>query len=131
MLSIRKILVPTDGSTHALKAAAFATEIAKNFDSQIHILNVMMPPLRLGDKETSWDILNKTKEVLDKAGVKAIIKDPVSGNPAATICNISEKEKFDMIVIGSRGLSDLKSFFLGGISDKVSHHAVCPVLIVR
>ena len=91
----------------------------------------MMTPLRRGDKETSWDILNKTKEVLDKAEVKATVKDPVSGNPAETICSIAEKEKFDMIVMGSRGLSEIKSFFMGGVSDKVSHHAVCPVLIVR
>ncbi len=42
-----------------------------------------------------------------------------------------KKEKFDMIVMGSRGLSEIRSFFMGGVSDKVSHHAVCPVLIVR
>jgi len=36
-----------------------------------------------------------------------------------------------LIVMGSRGLSGIKSFLLGSISDRVVHHAHCPVLIVR
>ena len=131
ILRIEKVLLPTDGSIHALKAAAYAVEVAKNFGSEVHLLNVMMLPDKRGDREDSWEILNRTREVLDKSGVKVIVKDPIRGNPAETICNIAEKEKFDLIVIGSRGLSEIKAFFMGGVSDKVSHHAVCPVLIVR
>ncbi|MEM2491290.1 MAG: universal stress protein [Candidatus Bathyarchaeia archaeon] len=43
----------------------------------------------------------------------------------------AEEEKVDLIAIGSRGLSGVKAFLLGSVSDKVSHHAKCPVLIVR
>ncbi|MFC1507578.1 universal stress protein [Thermoproteota archaeon] len=45
--------------------------------------------------------------------------------------NIAKEESSDLIVIGSRGLSGAKRFLLGSISNSVSHHAECPVLIVR
>ena len=37
----------------------------------------------------------------------------------------------DIIIIGSRGVSGIKRLFTGSISDKVSKHAACPVMIVR
>jgi nucleotide-binding universal stress UspA family protein len=60
-----------------------------------------------------------------------MLRKPVRGNPAEVICKIVEEEGFDLIVMGSRGLSGMESFFMGGVSDKVCRHAVCPVLIVR
>ena len=53
------------------------------------------------------------------------------GNPAETIIEIAEKGNYDLIVVGSRGLSSVKRFFLGSVSDDISHHAKCSVLIVR
>jgi nucleotide-binding universal stress UspA family protein len=53
------------------------------------------------------------------------------GNPAETIINVAEKGKYDLIIVGKRGLSTVKRFFLGSVSDDVSHHAKCSVLIVR
>ncbi|MEM2981913.1 MAG: universal stress protein, partial [Candidatus Bathyarchaeia archaeon] len=47
------------------------------------------------------------------------------------IVNIAKEEKTDLIIIGSRGLSGVKRFLLGSVSNRVSHHAPCPVLIVR
>ncbi len=55
----------------------------------------------------------------------------VAGHPAETICRIAEDEKHDLIIMGRRGLSGVSSFFLGSVSDKVTHHAVCPVLVVH
>ena len=44
---------------------------------------------------------------------------------------LSAEEKADLIVLGSRGLSGIKAFLLGSVSDRVAHHAPCSVLIVR
>ena len=51
--------------------------------------------------------------------------------PGEEILRAAADEKADLIVLGSRGLSQVKAFLLGSVSDKVSHHAKCPILIVR
>ena len=47
------------------------------------------------------------------------------------IHRVAEREKADMIVVGSRGLRGIKETLLGSTSDRVVHHANCPVLVVR
>ena len=132
---MKKILVPTDGSAHSLKAAEYAAEISKQFNAEAHLLNVITKSTfrisRKREEKSSVQALEETKEVFDRRGLKVMLRKLVRGNPAEVICKIAEEEGFDLIVIGSRGLSGIKSFFLGGVSDKVSRHAICPVLIVR
>jgi len=53
------------------------------------------------------------------------------GDAAANINGYAEKEAFDLIVIGSRGLGRLKQALLGSVSNKVIHHAKRSVLIVK
>ncbi|MCW2277192.1 universal stress protein family protein [Heliophilum fasciatum] len=53
------------------------------------------------------------------------------GNPAYAICEYAEEHNMDLIIIGSRGMGEIKSLLLGSISDRVLHLAKCPVLIVR
>jgi nucleotide-binding universal stress UspA family protein len=55
----------------------------------------------------------------------------VHGLPADEIVKKAETERYDMIVIGSRGRTAAKSFLLGSVSNRVSHQAKCPVLIVK
>jgi nucleotide-binding universal stress UspA family protein len=135
IFDVKKILLPTDGSTHSLKAAEYAAEISKQFDSETHILNVITKSTirisRKREEKSSVQTLEETKDVFDRRNIKVIVRKLVRGNPAEIICKIAEEEGFDLIVIGSRGLSGMKAFFLGGVSDKVSRHAICPVLIVR
>jgi nucleotide-binding universal stress UspA family protein len=68
----------------------------------------------------------KTKE----AGIKAVTT-LLYGSPAEEIISFAEKEEVDLIVIGDRGLGSVTRFFLGSVSNKVSRHAPCPVLIVK
>ena len=53
------------------------------------------------------------------------------GHAAEQIVRIACDEDVDLIVVGSRGLSEWKALLLGGVSDQVAHHAHCSVLIVR
>jgi nucleotide-binding universal stress UspA family protein len=135
IFDVKKILVPTDGSACSLKAAEYAAEIAKHFEAEAHLLNVISPStIRVPwkrEEKNSMHALQETKKVFDQRDTQAILRKPVRGNPAKMICQIAEEEGFDLIVIGCRGLSGIEAFFLGGVSDKVSQHASCPVLIVR
>ena len=135
IFDVKKILVPTDGSMNSLKAAEYAAEISKQFDAETHLLNVITKSTirisRNREEKSSAQALEETKDVFEEWGVKVILRKTVRGNPAQIICKIAEEEGFDLIVIGSRGLSGIKAFFLGGVSDKVIRYAICPVLIVR
>ncbi|MFQ6064459.1 MAG: universal stress protein [Candidatus Bathyarchaeia archaeon] len=55
----------------------------------------------------------------------------VEGRPSERIVEVAKEGKFDVIVMGSRGLGGIKGFFLGSVSDRVADEAACPVLIVK
>jgi nucleotide-binding universal stress UspA family protein len=53
------------------------------------------------------------------------------GDPAEVLIDVANEQNADLIVVGSRGLAGIKRFLLGSVSNKVSHHASCSVMIVR
>ena len=54
-----------------------------------------------------------------------------NGDPARVIIEYAEQHDIDMIVIGSRGLGDLKGMLLGSVSHKVAHLAECSCITVK
>ena len=137
---IKKILVPVDGSEYAKRAIDYACDIARKFKSELILIYVVPPPILFGGEagivdfkpleDAGKNILNSSKQIAKDRGIKPIGRFEI-GQAADKIIQIANDEKFDLIIIGSRGLSAVKSFLLGSVSDKVSHHAPCPVLIVR
>ena len=55
----------------------------------------------------------------------------IFGNPGCEICELADTWSADLILVGSRGLRGLKEIFVGSVSNYVTHHATCSVLIVR
>jgi nucleotide-binding universal stress UspA family protein len=55
----------------------------------------------------------------------------ISGHPAEAILDYAKQHRVDLIVMGHRGMSNLKRFFVGSVADRVVDHAPCMVLIVR
>lgn len=134
-----KILVPIDGSQHADKAIRYAADLSKRYGSKLLLLHVV--PIRVyafaevgavlsEDVEEGEEILRRGAELARSLGVE-VEQRLGRGIPAEEVLRVAEEEKVDLIAIGSRGLSGVKAFLLGSVSDKVSHHAKCPVLIVR
>lgn len=129
---LSKILVAIDGSERAEKALQYAVQLAEKHKGKVTLLNVGESKL-FGFKP---EVVREVGEhVLSDAAAKVkgikLKKQLEFGNPAETIIEVAEKEKYDLIVVGSRGLSSVKRFFLGSVSDDVSHHAKRSVLIVR
>jgi len=129
---ISKVLVGIDGSENAEKALEHAVELAEKHKAKVTLLNVQESKIfglkpevakELGDYVLS-DAAAKVKGVEFKTLLEF-------GNPAETIIEVAEKGNYDLIVVGNRGLSSVKRFFLGSVSDDISHHAKCSVLIVR
>lgn len=129
---ISKILVGVDGSEDSKKALKHAVELASKFKASITLLHVqqslsfeLKPEFA---KQVGESILSDVSS--EVKGVK-FDKKLEFGNPAETLINVADKGKYDIIVVGKRGVSTVKRFFLGSISDDVSHHAKCSVLIVK
>ncbi|MFZ5595617.1 MAG: universal stress protein [Bacillota bacterium] len=143
----KKILVPLDGSFRASIAAEQAVQLAKLMNSEVMFLHVI-PSISpyvgqyAGKSEGAYeqihnDLQNIGEEILRKAmedfgsyGVSLDAKK-IWGNPAAEICREAKEGRYDLIVMSSRGLGEVKGYLMGSTSNRVVRHALCPVLIVR
>jgi nucleotide-binding universal stress UspA family protein len=140
-----KILLPTDGSKHALKSAKIALKLAKELNAQVEILNVVAMPEKTillelipnfneiefekQFRNIGRDIVALTAAVFEQAGVSYTTRVEL-GDPAETICQIIEQDEVDLVIIGSRGQS-LSRFVMGSVSIKVAQCSTCPVMFVR
>ena len=129
-----------------MKALDFAIDLAKKYQSQLILVHVVMrqiyainPPeagVLAGTaivrelEEDGKAILAKGDQIVKSQGVPVETRLK-QGVPAEELLRAAADEKVDLVVLGSRGLSQVRAFFLGSVSDKVSHHAKCPTLIVR
>jgi nucleotide-binding universal stress UspA family protein len=127
-----KILVAIDGSEQSTKALGYVSVIARKFNSKVTLLHVAESKLAnlepVAVKKISekilWDAATEIKGVEIEKGL-------VFGNPAESIIQLARKENYDLIVLGSRGLSSVKRYLLGSVSEDVTWHARRSVLIVR
>lgn len=142
-----KVLLPSDGSPTAAKAAAYAARLMKiNPDMKLDIL-VVLPEKEglVGTKHQTKemfetidgaieakgkDILEKTVQVFTREGqnVQGYIE---KGDPAAVIIDFAGRGRYDHIIMGSRGVSELRGIAIGSVSHKVIHLANCRVTLVK
>lgn len=140
MVKFQKILVPLDGSPNAMRGLDRAIEIAKGSGAEITGFYVFHLPLAAGIKYTKKmkdDAQNKAVKVIgpamnrvQKAGATFKYKTG-GGHTGSEIVNFAQKGKFDMIVIGARGMGGAKEAFLGSTSNYVMHKTKIPVLVVK
>ncbi|MEQ9642285.1 MAG: universal stress protein [Alphaproteobacteria bacterium] len=76
-------------------------------------------------------ILDDAEAKAKKAGVTDVVRQAVGGDAADAVLASAKDEKADMIVLGSRGLSDFKGLLLGSVSHKVSNQAECTCVTVK
>ena len=76
------------------------------------------------------DVLDRSAEHAAKIGIEAEV-EAIRGNPAEELISYAERGDFDMIAVGSVGMSGAKRFMLGNVPHRISHHAPTDVLILR
>ena len=70
----------------------------------------------------------KKKARTERVEVETLLKE---GHPAEEILKTAKKGDFDLIVMGARGISRIRGILIGSVSDGVTRHAPCPVLVVK
>tara|TARA_R110002111_G_scaffold2705_4_gene17999 strand:+ start:101546 stop:102016 length:471 start_codon:yes stop_codon:yes gene_type:complete len=145
MLEIKKILVPTDFSEFGEQALLYGCELAKKFNSQLHLLNVvqdavaMFPePNMMGTSMNDLvadmqDLARKQLESMpDLPGTEdlKIVREVRVGPAFLEIVRYAKKSDIDLIVIGTHGRTGIKHMLLGSVAEKVVRKAPCPVLTV-
>jgi len=139
-IKIKKILVPLDGSSNSFRGLDVAIHMARESHATItglYVAAITRP--RANDKITPLEkiLLGHAQKIMKKSKLKAAQKgilffDRVSyGDDGKRIVEVAEKQNFDLIVIGSRGMGSAKEFFLGSTSNYVLHKSKKPVLIVK
>ncbi len=140
------VLVPIDGSKHSTEGLRVASHFAKTNKAKIYILNVIASVAdvdlelsaserdRLHEslKRRGEDLLAKATDQMKAHGVTDISSVLVTGDsPANEIVAFAEKEKIDLIVIGSKGKSATARFLLGSVASKVVKYSHCCVYVVK
>lgn len=137
----KKILLATDGSEHSKRAAENAINIAKcSPNSKIEVVYVIDHDKVKSDVLKNWnsadigdnrkDRMKDVERIAKESGVSFEIKI-LHGEPGPAIVEYANKNNFEIVIIGSRGLNVLQEFMLGSVSHKVAKRANCPVLIVK
>jgi nucleotide-binding universal stress UspA family protein len=141
-----KILVPVDGSQNSMEAVKVASQYAKTAKADVYLMTVSpfisgldleisasaMESLNASMKSRGEEVLSKAQGILTAEGIsaKTILSSSISA--ADDIVGFAEKEKIDLIVIGSRGLGGKATrFIMGSVASRVVSHAPCNVYVVK
>lgn len=85
---------------------------------------------RIAGATEAEDVLDRSIEHATKIGIRAEV-EAIRGNPAEELIAYAERGHFDLVAVGSVGMSGAKRFMLGNVPHRISHHAPTDVLILR
>ena len=143
-IRLKKILVGCDFSPDSDQAFNHALSLAQEFEAELHLANVIEPQAQSNLLKSESSAVEEIQEDFRNLIMKKL-KDQVpeearnwctpqtvilEGQPYEKLANYAESNDIDMIVMGVRGHSLVKSLFLGSTTDRVVRRAPCPVLSV-
>jgi nucleotide-binding universal stress UspA family protein len=137
--AFERIAVAVDGSPVGSKTVELAVGLASRYGATVTVIHVREyeryegDDVDMGPPITAEDLVEQTLAAFTEAGVEAtgVIRRVRSNETAEQIVNVAGEAEVDLIVMGTRGMTEWKSLLLGGVANKVVHHATCPVLLVR
>lgn len=145
-----KILLATDGSESAKAARNFTAQFPFPEKSEIILLTVVEQDKTHREdtnllEQDHQSVLREVEKTARETGEELVRNESVcfpdsglqlstvvrTGHPAEEIVEAAEELQVDVVIIGSHGLTGMKHFLLGSVSEKVLNHAPCSVIIVR
>lgn len=145
----RKIMLPLDRSQYAERALKTAAALAAQTDGMLLLLHAIPAPTidipevmnysihtpdlpsasyQVGGEAYLEGVADRLRRRYPKLPVQTMLVD---GDAAGAILDTAAAEKADLIVMSTHGHTGITRWVLGSVSEKVTHHAPCPVLLVR
>ena len=136
-----KILHANDGSEHAFRAFAMALAMAKQNNSDLHMVSVeeidYMPEFIEEIREETGTAARRFHKVLQRARGMAEVSHVkldthvIAGHPVRDIVELAKELEVELLVIGATGHSSLYDRLIGSRADRIVQLAHCPVLVVK
>jgi len=136
-----KILVANDGSDGAARALSVAISVAARHEATLHMICVEeLPRFPASIEEVVEDQMDaghRYEAVAARATAQArahgisLNMHVVAGHAVAAICDLVQREGFELLVVGYMGHSALYNRLIGGTTDRLVEHAPCNVLVVK
>jgi nucleotide-binding universal stress UspA family protein len=146
MITLKKILVPTDFSNTSEVALKYAGALVQEFDASLDVLHVLEDPLvypatmewypipttnyRAEMEKGARERLESFLPSAEREELRAKLA-VVWGSPFVEIIRYAKAENIDLIVMGSLGLGPVGHMLMGSVAERVVRKAPCPVLTVR
>ncbi|MFC4737551.1 universal stress protein [Bacillus daqingensis] len=144
-MSVRysNILVAVDGSDEAKRAFRKAALLAKDHDAKLLLAHIVdtrtFASVEHYDRtifseaeQYAKDMLNEYKKLAEDQGLTDVTLILDYGSPKVKIAkDVAKKHEVDLIVTGATGLNAVERFLIGSVSEHITRHAKCDVLIVR
>jgi nucleotide-binding universal stress UspA family protein len=149
--TISRIVVPIDGSKNSMDAADSAINMAEKYRSEMNVIYVINidqylqslglyrlsypEPIKKKIEEAEIEAQKWFTEIIRNAEQKKVhVKADVIDTPlsvVAAIVNYADREKADLIVIGTRGRSGISRMLIGSVASGVVTYSPCPVLVIK
>jgi nucleotide-binding universal stress UspA family protein len=136
-----KILHANDGSEHAFHALTMALALAKQNNSDLHMISVeeidYMPEFIEDVREETGTAARRFHKVLQRARAMAeeshvkLDTHVIAGHPVRDIVELAKELKVELLVIGATGHSAIYGRLIGSRADRIVQLAHCPVLVVK
>lgn len=144
MITLERILVPTDFSECSDAALRYGRALANAFGATLHVMHVVQDPYTqpwaaeafpapLGDLLDQWQEQARTRIMnsIPTSEHDHVVVTSIIGTPFNEIVGYAAQQRMDLIVIGTHGRGPLGHMLLGSVAEKVVRKAPCPVLTVR
>src|SRR5215216_2853676 len=133
-----RILLPTDGSEDAIRAAEAASDLARRRGAELHVVHVWHDVRGFAHDFVKRELRRQGQEILDEqvervraAGGEVAKAHLRRGRTSNEVIALSEEIGAGLLVVGSRGLGTVQRILMGSQSEEIVHRAQIPVLVLR
>jgi len=133
----QRILLPTDGSVDAVRAAETASDLAKKSGAKLHVVHVWHDVRGFAHDFVKRELKRQGQEILDEQveRIRASGGDVAKaylrkGRTSGEVIALCEEIDAGLLVVGSRGLGTVQRILMGSQSEEIVHHSRVPVLVL-